>query len=109
MRRFERRHVGAIPAGGTYIGSQLDVPERHGPNVEVAGETPVGPIILIAPWRKTSAVGFDPTEHRGIRWGAANAAKAFAVMRWFGKPDNSARIRVVAPFAPVLQEKRGSA
>jgi hypothetical protein len=25
------------------------------------------------------------------------------VMHWFGKPDNSARIRVVAPFAPVLQ------
>jgi hypothetical protein len=24
MRRFERRHVGAIPAGGTYIGWQLD-------------------------------------------------------------------------------------
>jgi hypothetical protein len=45
MRRFERRHVGAIPAGGTFIGSQLDVSERHGPNVEVAGETPVGPTI----------------------------------------------------------------
>jgi hypothetical protein len=83
--------------------------ERQRPNVEVAGETPVGPTILIAPWRNTSAVGFDPTGHRGIRWGAANAAKAFAVMHWFGKPDNSARIRVVAPFAPVLQEKRGSA
>jgi hypothetical protein len=49
MRRFERRHVGAIPAGGTFIGSQLDVSERHGPNVEVAGETPVGPTIRLLP------------------------------------------------------------
>ena len=40
MRRFERRHVGAIPAGGTFIGSQLDISSAM--IVEVAGETPVG-------------------------------------------------------------------
>ena len=71
MRRFERRHVGAIPAGGTFIGSQLDVCERHGPNVEVCRRNSCRADHLIAPWRNTSAVGFDPTGHRGIRWGAA--------------------------------------
>jgi hypothetical protein len=67
MRRFERRHVGAIPAGGTFHRLAARRIERHGPNVEVAGETPVEPTILIAPWRNTSAVGFDPTGPRGIR------------------------------------------
>jgi hypothetical protein len=71
MRRFERRHVGAIPAGGTFIGSQLDVPERHGPNVEVAGETPVGPTILLLPGVILARLALTQQDHRGIRWGAA--------------------------------------
>jgi hypothetical protein len=68
MQGFEPCRESANLSGRTNL--RL-VPERHGPNVEVAGETPVGPTILIAPWRNTSAVGFDPTGHRGIRWGAA--------------------------------------
>jgi hypothetical protein len=54
--------------GVLFIGSQLDVSSATVlTNVEVAGETPVEPTILIAPWRNTSAVGFDPTGPRGIR------------------------------------------
>ena len=48
MRRFERRHVGAIPAGGTIlIGLQLDLFEHPGPNGKVAGENPARPTNLL--------------------------------------------------------------
>jgi hypothetical protein len=30
---------------------------------------------FIAPWRNTSASGFDPEGHRGIRWGASMPSK----------------------------------
>jgi hypothetical protein len=50
MQGFEPCRESANLSGRTnFIGSQLDVPERHDPNVEVAGETPVGPTILMAP------------------------------------------------------------
>ena len=64
MRRFERRHVGAIPVGGTILNRPAArVNEQRSPKAKVAGENPTRPTNLLRDRLISRTTDFESVYH----------------------------------------------
>ena len=101
MRRFERRHVGAIPVGGTILNRPAArVNEQRSPKAKVAGENPAGPTNLLRDRLISRTTDFESVYHGASPFPAAKRRQSKKAMLLLGKQRRSVHVRLVAPLLP---------